>query len=380
MGVPAVDRTAGCRPAHAARDAEHGADQHRLVARLGGIDEGLGPPRVEEAVVIAEAPLLCVQVADSVVVRRALRQVRIEPTSLRRLHVTPPRRGRAGAVEQAGCGCQLDGRRKSEVGILAQVGGEPVTGLARKRALPRCQRAQRRRGPGWKRRRHPRQGEKNGDRSQPRHGSRSFASIFSFGNIAPQPRCGSGRRPRLLQCRVRGCSSMVEPQPSKLITRVRFPPPASLSANHSWPNGPSSGLLSLSVRIASEAPRWTRPPRAGARSALPELQDGDANQHPELDAHRQRDQQTPVGASLELRLADRGEEGVHRCGTSLSLLGPGNRSTKRGIRVLARAWTLLARPGRRKPFGPLPDSLVAESRPHCFYTNPPTNPTMRYTP
>src|SRR4029077_20680752 len=84
--------------------------------------------------------------------------------------------------------------------------------------------------------------------------------------------------------------------------------------------GLSSGLLSLSVRIASEAPRWTCPHRAGARSALPELQDGDANQHPELDAHRQRDQQTPVGASLELRLADRGEEGVHRCGTSLSLL------------------------------------------------------------
>ena len=41
----------------------------------------------------------------------------------------------------------------------------------------------------------------------------------------------SGRRPGLLQCALRGCSSMVEPQPSKLITRVRFPPPASSSSS-----------------------------------------------------------------------------------------------------------------------------------------------------
>ena len=138
MGVPAVDRTGGCRPAHAARDAEHGADQHRLVARLGGIDEGLGPARVEEAAVIAEAPLLCVQVADRVVARCASRQVRVEPSSPSppSRHATgpwPSGRGRAAWLRlPAGRASQGRGRdtgaggRRARDGSRERVSSAPV--------------------------------------------------------------------------------------------------------------------------------------------------------------------------------------------------------------------------------------------------------------
>jgi hypothetical protein len=45
---------------------------------------------------------------------------------------------------------------------------------------------------------------------------------------------------------VRGCSSMVEHQPSKLDTWVRFPSPALLSGN-SWLEFPDFFILTLKV-------------------------------------------------------------------------------------------------------------------------------------
>ncbi len=38
----------------------------------------------------------------------------------------------------------------------------------------------------------------------------------------------------------RGCGTMVAPQPSKLMTRVRFPPPAPLVHTWTYGNGPGS--------------------------------------------------------------------------------------------------------------------------------------------
>ncbi len=228
VGVPAGDRTGGCRPAHTARDAEHGADQHRLAPRLGGVDERLGPAWIEEATVIAEAPLLCVEVADSIVARGAARQVRVESTRLRRLRrhaIGRWLRGRGAsslvaAVSWAGVASARSGYwRRWEAspwrvsGASELCPGASVHSVAAGRAGSAA-------GTHAKARRtaiHPSHVAPLGD----------FGSILRFGNKPPQPRCGSGRRPRLLQCRVCGCSSMVEPQPSKLITRVRFPPPAS---------------------------------------------------------------------------------------------------------------------------------------------------------
>ena len=48
--------------------------------RLRRVDEGLGAPDVEEVPVGAEAAMLGMEVADRVVARRALREVRVEPT------------------------------------------------------------------------------------------------------------------------------------------------------------------------------------------------------------------------------------------------------------------------------------------------------------
>ena len=64
-----------------------------------------------------------------------------------------------------------------------------------------------------------------------------------------EPR-GSDRLPRHL----RGCSSMVEPQSSKLITRVRFPsspPQTARSMTHDENSSRSSGALAMSSQFTS---------------------------------------------------------------------------------------------------------------------------------
>ena len=247
--MPAVDRPGGRRAAHAARDAEHDADQHGPTPGLGRVDERLGPLDVEDVAIGAEAAMLGVEVADRVVARRALREVRVEAARLRRRDVPPARltlRGRA----RAALGPPPSARPSRGSGRGTGGGGRRARAGRRERAtsapVRACTRSARRRG---NRGRHPDERADRGEKAEQEDLRFRQSSLSAAGR-------NSGRRPGLLQCALRGCSSMVEPQPSKLITRVRFPPPASFSTALGMPIPERQrprlrGLISLYVRIVS---------------------------------------------------------------------------------------------------------------------------------
>ena len=202
--MPAVDRPAGRRPAHAARDAEHGADQHRLAAGLGRVDERLGPARVEEVAVGAEAPVLGVQVPDGVVARRAPREVRVEAARLRRLDVTPARRRRAGALEQlasrppAGRASRARGRGTGAGGRRARDASRERARSAPAPACTTCAGGRAGSAAGTQA-----SASRTGDRAEPRRSSPSRAFSVSA-TYLHKVEASSGRRPRLLQCRNAG--------------------------------------------------------------------------------------------------------------------------------------------------------------------------------
>ena len=220
--MPALDRAGRRRPAHAARDAEHDADQHRPPPGLRRVDERLGALDVEDVPIGAEAAMLGVEVADRVVARRALREVRVEAARLRRRDVPPALCRCAGALEQrlgpppSARPSRGSGRGTAAGGRRARAGRRERATSAPVRACTRWRRVGRDRG------RHPDERAARGEKAEPEDLRFRQSSLSTAGR-------DSGRRPGLLQCALRGCSSMVEPQPSKLITRVRFPPPASFN-------------------------------------------------------------------------------------------------------------------------------------------------------
>ena len=239
---------AGVGPTHAARDGEHGADQHRLAPGLGRVDQRLGPLRVEVVPVGAATAMLGVEVPDGVVARGALREVGVEPARRRVLDVTPAEAWQHERARGAARRATLPRGGEGQLGVLAQVVREPVARSGRERRLPRasaCTAA-----PATRRGSPPAPRRERRARPQPPR-QRQIPSLFNSGNSAPDRRRLSGRRPGLLQYPARGCSSMVEPQPSKLITRVRFPPPA----------------LSLSFELIHEAARPAGRERANAWQA-----------------------------------------------------------------------------------------------------------------
>ena len=219
MGMPAIDRPARRRSPHVAGNAEHRSDEPGASARLCRVDQRLGSPRVEVAAIGAEAAMLCMQVADEDVSGLPPRQVRGEAARGGRLDGAPTRGRLADPPEQPLGGASLSDAGEREVGILRKVLGEPVERLGSSLACPGLRVHRKARGAA-------------GIAAEGEARSQSDAaivtmSVFDFGNSAPQGNSDGGRWPGPLQYTVRGCSSMVELQPSKLITRVRFPPPAS---------------------------------------------------------------------------------------------------------------------------------------------------------
>ncbi len=153
--VPAVDRTARCRPEHAAGHAEHGAHEHRPAARLVRIDQGFGSARVEDAAIGAVAAMLGVQVADGVVARGAPCEVRVEAACRSCPYVSPTQSGASNAGEQPRRGTPLPGCGKLEVGVLAEVMRETAKRFGSECRLPGLQRAQQARRCCRRRDRHP---------------------------------------------------------------------------------------------------------------------------------------------------------------------------------------------------------------------------------
>ena len=219
--VPPRQWAAGRRAEHAARHAEHDADEPRLSPGLGRVDQRLRSARVEVVGVGAVSTVLCVEVSDRVVAGGAGGEMGVEASRRRGSDVAParvaprsaraagrPRRVAAAALRARRPGTGEGGARgratspeesvfwpgfsvqSTAAGAAGVAEGTPTRPTARPPRSSENETCSGHQGDRWKVLRRP---------------SGWTASIC-----------------------VRGCSSMVEPQPSKLITRVRFPPPASV--------------------------------------------------------------------------------------------------------------------------------------------------------
>ncbi len=142
--MPARQRASRRWPQHAARHAEHGADEPRLPSRLGRVDQRLRSARVEVVVISTVSAVLCVEVSDRVIAWGTSCEVGIEAVRGRRTDITPSRRGHADAAKKGRRSTSLRGRCQRDIRVLAKVVRETAQRPRGKCFLAGLQRAQRR--------------------------------------------------------------------------------------------------------------------------------------------------------------------------------------------------------------------------------------------
>ncbi len=201
----------------------------RVGARPGArrVDQRLGTDRVEHAAVGAEAAVLGVEPADRDVARCALREVGVEAlrfaarTSRQRVVTTRSRASSRSASRRSPASAS------ERSGYWARCAASPWLAPAARVGCP---------GGSV----HSTRGAYEGGWRGPAKASAATSAVNANAGESGGASCstasdGDGSRAGPLEYRRRGCSSMVELQPSKLAMRVRFPPPASfLPAPRGW--------------------------------------------------------------------------------------------------------------------------------------------------